>query len=88
MPRHISQTLNEGRSLNSGDTIYGSTALDWRGVAQRRPESELRRHTSAGGRRTPVRSTLNEGRSLNSGDTADVHLVGVRGLTRSTKAGV
>ena len=37
--------LNEGRSLNSGDTMSGSAARAVQPVAaQRRPESELRRH--------------------------------------------
>ena len=42
-----SRTLNEGRSLNPGDT-HGwpySPLYDW--IAQRRPESEPRRHRSA-----------------------------------------
>ena len=69
--------LNEGRSLNSGDT---STALS-RSIltigAQRRPESELRRHSRCS-TCSPIRSgALNEGRSLNSGDTC-------RGRSRAT----
>ena len=44
--------------------------------AQRRPESELRRHAldESGGTSTYARmATLNEGRSLNSGDTDEPH---------------
>ena len=36
--------LNEGRSLNSGDTSLPGRGLTLVGAAQRRPESELRRH--------------------------------------------
>ena len=54
--------LNEGRSLNSGDT--GGT---WQGspnvrLAQRRPESELRRHKAA-----PVRDRVMQRRSTKAG---------------------
>ena len=62
-------TLNEGRSLNPGDTDFlvshGVRALN----AQRRPESEPRRHRSAGRGGWTDSSPLNEGRSLNPGDT-------------------
>ena len=36
--------LNEGRSLNSGDTTNKGKTGGQGGNAQRRPESELRRH--------------------------------------------
>ena len=38
--------------------------------AQRRPESEPRRHSTIGASQGSSRSTLNEGRSLNPGDTS------------------
>ena len=42
------ETLNEGRSLNSGDTRDLALAATKLGNAQRRPESELRRHLADG----------------------------------------
>ena len=64
---------NEGRSLNSGDTSAPRRCCSpTRSLsrAQRRPESELRRHERPA--LAPARRgrSLNEGRSLNSGDTA------------------
>ena len=40
--------LNEGRSLNSGDTLVVLGAVGLGVCAQRRPESELRRHADRG----------------------------------------
>ena len=37
-------SLNEGRSLNPGDTFWLAVCLAWTEAAQRRPESEPRRH--------------------------------------------
>ena len=56
--------------------------------AQRRPESELRRHAGDGIERQHAGDALNEGRSLNSGDTSTGEAVGAVIGTRSTKAGV
>ena len=69
-PGRRTTTLNEGRSLNPGDTIHEQRLLRGAVTAQRRPESEPRRHRPAGGPRTAAPSTLNEGRSLNPGDTS------------------
>ena len=56
--------------------------------AQRRPESELRRHAQCLRAVCDIYSALNEGRSLNSGDTVQ-RLQQRLGLAdRSTKAGV
>ena len=71
--------LNEGRSLNPGDTRGVRADAPIRRGAQRRPESEPRRHpppTRSPGNRPPA---LNEGRSLNPGDT-----VGSEGVSRGT----
>ena len=73
LARHDS--LNEGRSLNSGDTAdarHRRWKISGRDHAQRRPEPELRRHHLRPLRFRLARRTctLNEGRSLNSGDTA------------------
>ena len=38
------RTLNEGRSLNPGDTIANLLPFHVKSLAQRRPESEPRRH--------------------------------------------
>ena len=43
-PSTLLQALNEGRSLNSGDTHSAIRAVLAPYVAQRRSESELRRH--------------------------------------------
>ena len=64
------QALNEGRSLNSGDTRSGSGPGFPPHAAQRRPESELRRHRCCRCTDGSSVAALNEGRSLNSGDTA------------------
>ena len=40
------EPLNEGRSLNSGDTTPIPSGTSAATSAQRRPESELRRHTA------------------------------------------
>ena len=40
--------LNEGRSLNSGDTTWDIVRSGTMKRAQRRPESELRRHEARG----------------------------------------
>ena len=63
--RHV----NEGRSLNSGDTTRSRSGPSGLFFAQRRPESELRRHPRPSPRASGRRCSLNEGRSLNSGDT-------------------
>ena len=68
-PRRSS--LNEGRSINSGDTA-GAAPCAWRTEsAQRRPEYKLRRHVVEPAREGARRELLplNEGRSINSGDT-------------------
>ena len=61
--------LNEGRSLNSGDTGQVERNIADLETAQRRPESELRRHVHYRMSTSCVCGSLNEGRSLNSGDT-------------------
>ena len=62
--------LNEGRSLNPGDTGRAARGM---GIvlqpAQRRPESEPRRHRTDRPGSSRRRGALNEGRSLNPGDT-------------------
>ena len=65
----IVTTLNEGRSLNSGDTAPSVAHWSRPLIAQRRPEPELRRHPPVRRGRAGGRHPLNEGRSLNSGDT-------------------
>ena len=45
--RSLPGTLNEGRSLNSGDTPPAVASFATVSAAQRRPESELRRHLHA-----------------------------------------
>ena len=86
--------LNEGRSLNSGDTSTNAamTATRMASPAQRRPESELRRHAAIDERRPLTAGPLNEGRSLNSGDTRpltvlDVHPPGPLNEGRSLNSG-
>ena len=76
------RALNEGRSLNSGDTGADGPAGTGAGHAQRRPESELRRHAAGCLGNRPSQSALNEGRSLNSGDT----MASLRLRSRSTTA--
>ena len=61
--------LNEGRSLNPGDTARGWQAPRNTKAAQRRPESEPRRHAPRQARMDEGDGALNEGRSLNPGDT-------------------
>ena len=63
-------SLNEGRSLNPGDThsVIGGVATVMH--AQRRPESEPRRHSGSSVRPPTIGTALNEGRSLNPGDTS------------------
>ena len=61
--------LNEGRSLNPGDTPRCRAGVDGTVRAQRRPESEPRRHRSLRRTSTSAKRPLNEGRSLNPGDT-------------------
>ena len=63
-------TLNEGRSINPGDTraLHAMTDLRAR-CAQRRPEHKPRRHEHGRLRGREPRSALNEGRSINPGDT-------------------
>ena len=67
--RVFQRSLNEGRSLNSGDTMVEVMSSPEGNSAQRRPESELRRHMWSMRRRRVFQRSLNEGRSLNSGDT-------------------
>ena len=62
-------TLNEGRSINSGDTRLMQVGPIDRFCAQRRPEYKLRRHPPRGAPRPGRATSLNEGRSINSGDT-------------------
>ena len=80
--------LNEGRSLNSGDTRIRAVTAGTSPSAQRRPESELRRHHLAPMPSAITPASLNEGRSLNSGDTRDSPDGEPRVSCRSTKAGV
>ena len=61
--------LNEGRSLNPGDTVFHQIPADAGEIAQRRPESEPRRHALPHPTAGPTTRSLNEGRSLNPGDT-------------------
>ena len=68
--------LNEGRSVNPGDTPSSSRRhrdLEPVDIAQRRPERQPRRHDRHEGVRgwssTPFNAPLNEGRSVNPGDT-------------------
>ena len=89
----VTAPLNEGRSLNSGDTTHRSSGRRARDAqdAQRRPESELRRHIRERSRELEAAGTaLNEGRSLNSGDTRSCPTEVPPGdvFVRSTKAGV
>ncbi len=62
--------LNEGRSLNPGDTAVAPAMRSFACTAQRRPEPEPRRHSRAPPPPDGTRS-LNEGRSLNPGDTKE-----------------
>ena len=62
-------SLNEGRDVNPGDTLWWWLWWWWRWDAQRRPGRESRRHFKS----TPLIFlrffTLNEGRDVNPGDT-------------------
>ena len=83
MERHLrhSRTLNEGRSINSGDTWTGSGRFRRPCIcAQRRPEYKLRRHIVSLVVALLDALPLNEGRSINSGDTRWRRSSGVSGL--------
>ena len=68
--RRVRRPLNEGRSINSGDTIAHYPQADGSvNSAQRRPEYKLRRHQMARPMVCASSGPLNEGRSINSGDT-------------------
>ena len=62
--------LNEGRSINPGDTSLRHNGTTGHAGAQRRPEHQPRRHTPMPKMRMATRSPLNEGRSINPGDTS------------------
>ena len=63
-------SLNEGRSINSGDTFTGEVIYEGLPDAQRRPEHKLRRHLDLGSVWNQAHfASLNERRSINSGDT-------------------
>ena len=82
-------TLNEGRSLNPGDTAF-------RAVPGRPDVGALNEGRSlnpgdtsrTADRSAQALSALNEGRSLNPGDTRKNALIFEDGIHRSTKAGV
>ena len=64
-------SLNEGRSISSGDTVAGTARSATAAAAQRRPEHKLRRHLLRRGDGQQIRDPLNEGRSISSGDTPE-----------------
>ena len=84
----MADTLNEGRSLNSGDTSHASPHRARSLSAQRRPESELRRHMARTAsvsancftaQRRPESELRRHDRARHAGHAVD---------RRSTKAGV
>ena len=88
-PLNRRDALNEGRSLNSGDTSPAPLVEVYIPcVAQRRPESELRRHT----RQSAVESSRVASAQRRPESELRRHAIqyGLPGLTivRSTKAGV
>ena len=64
------QSLNEGRSVNPGDTQGVLVVVVYPQIAQRRPERQPRRHLTFSVRPYPPLCALNEGRSVNPGDTS------------------
>ena len=79
----FSSSLNEGRSISSGDTLKASKVFPSATIsAQRRPEHKLRRHPAEQqAKKAPPAPPLNEGRSISSGDTPqrNSHLLCRRG---------
>ena len=68
-PACAGTSLNEGRSVNPGDTQSTRADVGRSDSAQRRPERQPRRHTHQNRRGPAPTRTLNEGRSVNPGDT-------------------
>ena len=80
-------SLNEGRSISSGDTSPVESNPPGFRSAQRRPEHKLRRHQHYCGTVQRHWRPLNEGRSISSGDTQPRADDEFRRAHRSTKAG-